>query len=203
MNQKEIKVASMVSAKAPSGVIGMPLIGEAFNFNVMKEIKLSQFGRNKNKFVALVDDEDYDYLNQFKWNAQKQRSGNYYASRSIYLGKMKRKSLRMHRLIMKPERGMTVDHIDHNGLNNQKSNLRNCSFADNVRNRSCRSKTGYIGVYIYKSKRSKTIKYLAKIEYNNRAYYLGLYKTAKEAAIVRDSAAKKYFGKFANLNFKN
>ena len=84
----------------------------------MKEIKLTQ-GK-----VALVDDEDFDMLNQYTWYGDK------YAQTTI-----ERKSVQMHRLIMKTPRWMVVDHIDHNGLNNQKSNLRNCSQSANCKNK--------------------------------------------------------------------
>ena len=84
----------------------------------MKEIILTQ-GQ-----VALVDDEDFEYLNQWKWCAIKSRK-TYYTTRTIYIPcKM---TVIMHRIIMNTPLDMTVDHIDHNGLNNQKYNLRICT----------------------------------------------------------------------------
>jgi hypothetical protein len=99
----------------------------SFNKRGMKEIKLS---RGK---VALVDDEDFDYLNQWKWTAHKKKL-TYYA---VKYGNMKngiQQHKRMHRIIMKTPDDMFVDHIDHNGLNNQKANLRNCYKWQNQRN---------------------------------------------------------------------
>jgi len=168
----------------------------------MREIKLSQQGKNKGKFVALIDNEDYKYLNQWRWHVQKQRTGNYYAARIILNKIGKTQSLRMHTVIMNPSKGKEVDHIDHNGLNNQKSNLRNCTRAGNTRNRSSRSASGYMGVYTLKNKRSKTDIIVAKVQVNNKQIYLGCFKTLEKAAIARDKASKKYFGEFANLNFK-
>lgn len=88
----------------------------------MKEIKL------KGGSITYVDDEDYEYLNQFHW-----LESYGYAKRNIMInGKLK--SLLMHRVIMKPPVNLVVDHIDHNKLNNQKYNLRNCTSSENVMN---------------------------------------------------------------------
>lgn len=89
----------------------------------MKEIQLTQ-GK-----VALVDDEDYDFLMQWKWHAHKDYYSEdvYYAGRRDYSCGGNGKSVQMHRVIMKTPINLCVDHIDHNTLNNQKNNLRNCS----------------------------------------------------------------------------
>ena len=94
----------------------------------MKNIKLT-----KGKF-AKVDDEDYEYLNQWKWYASHCPSGNiWYAQRSAY-NNGKRKTIKMHRLIIDANKKNVVDHIDGNGLNNTKSNLHECSQRENVIN---------------------------------------------------------------------
>jgi hypothetical protein len=85
----------------------------------MKTIQLSNGGE------ALVDDEDFERLNQFKWRNSK-TPNNLYAESGAFL--------RMHRLIMNCPDGLIVDHIDGDGLNNQKSNLRICSHQDNICN---------------------------------------------------------------------
>ena len=85
----------------------------------MKEIKLSQFGKNKGKYVALVDDEDFEYLNQFKWHALESPK-TVYAVRQIRVDG-KQNKVWMHGAIMS---GKWIDHIDHNGLNNQKYNYK-------------------------------------------------------------------------------
>jgi hypothetical protein len=93
----------------------------------MKEISLTQ-GQ-----VALVDDEDYDYLMQWKWHFYK-GTHSHYAVCSLPRKNGKRTGFRMHRLIMNTPPDLVVDHIDHNGLNNQKSNLRNCTKCQNQAN---------------------------------------------------------------------
>lgn len=90
----------------------------------MKEIKLT-----KNK-VAIVDDEDYNYLNQWKWYASKYKN-IWYAQRSDY-SSGKKKTIKMHRVIMKSPVNMVIDHEDRNGLNNQKNNLSVCTFLENM-----------------------------------------------------------------------
>ena len=108
----------------------------------MKEIKLSK------GMVALVDDEDYEYLNQFKWYLTHSHYKHYYAIRSVCVNK-KYKSIRMHRDIMMPNHNQEIDHIDHNGLNNQKLNLRICSRAENSRNRTPIGESKYLFIIIF------------------------------------------------------
>jgi hypothetical protein len=101
----------------------------------MKLIRLTQ-----NQF-AQVDDSDYESLNQYKWYAIKDNT--YYAVR---YSKEKNKIIQMHREIMQTPRSLIVDHRDHNGLNNQRYNLRNCTIAENHRNRIGRGKSQYKGI---------------------------------------------------------
>lgn len=155
----------------------------------MKEIKLTQ-GK-----VALVDDEDFETLNQFKWYANK--IGNaFYAMRNKLDGKEKRRySVFMHRIIMNTPKSMDTDHCDRDGLNNQKSNLRICNRQQNQRNQ--RQKGEFIGVSWYKYGQ----KWRAWITIDNKQKHLGYFEDPIVAAKARDVAAKEYFGEFANLNF--
>jgi hypothetical protein len=149
----------------------------------MKEIKLTQ-GK-----VALVDDEDFEYLNRFKWQAAKKRH-TFYAVRTV-----NRISIRMHRVIMNYPLGFEVDHKNGNGLNNTRNNLRICSRRQNSFNVPCRSISGFKGVG--KDKNG----YQSAITVNGKRIYLGWYFDPIEAAKKYDLAALKYFGKFAYLNF--
>ena len=165
----------------------------------MKEIKLTQ-GK-----VALVDDVDYDVLNQFKWFAHKGGDDNtYYAGRSIKING-NYKQIWMHRIIMETPNNLQVDHIDHNGLNNQRSNLRNCTHHQNHMNLINYGISKYRGVSYFADpighKRIKKIR--ATITLNNKIIYIGLFKTEEEAARAYDAKAKELFGEFANLNFPN
>jgi hypothetical protein len=144
----------------------------------MKEIKLAD-GK-----IALVDDEDYEYLNKSKWFTMKGYN-TYYAVKT-------RKAIRMHRIILAVNDKM-VDHIDGNGLNNQKSNLRICNHSQNLQN-SRRSKTK--GVYYT----GNVSGYRSRIQVNKRSIHLGYFKTEKEAVDAYNKAATYYFGEFACVN---
>jgi len=155
----------------------------------MRQISLTQ-----DKFV-MVDDWNYNWLNQWKWFAQKSKNG-YYAARMItYKGK--RKLIPLHRLVMDTPIGYEVDHIDHNGLNCQEYNMRNCTHQQNNINTKPWGKSKYMGVFITQGRYIQ-----AKIQSNNKAIHLGSFKTEKLAAHAYDKAAVKYHGEFANLNFK-
>lgn len=164
------------------------LFGNSKCSEIMKEIELTQ-GK-----VALVDDEDYDYLNQWNWFADKHGS-IYYVTRNQ---KINGKSIKiyMHRFIMNTPINLECDHRDHNCLNNQKSNLRNCLPKQNKMNGLPRGKSKYLGV-AYNGKYIR-----AQISVNEIRIHIGNFKTEKDAARAYDTKAKELFGEFANLNFK-
>ena len=157
----------------------------------MKEIQLTQ-GK-----VALVDDEDYEYLMQWKWYVNNFR-GKSYAVRNFKIAKGNRTAILMHREIMIPKKGFVIDHVDSNTLNNLKNNLRICTQGENLTNQKIykNNKSGYKGVYLCK----KGNKYKAEIRKNNIKYFLGFYIEIKDAARAYNEAAIKYHGEFANLN---
>ena len=111
----------------------------------------------------------------------------------------------MHRIIMNTPPYMQVDHIDHNGLNNQKDNLRNCSHAENMCNRRSSGGSQYLGVSQHRvSANGKVYLYFqAYIQADNKNMYIGSFSTEDEAAIAYNEAAHKYHGEFANLNIVN
>ena len=155
----------------------------------MKEIKLNK------GFITLVDDEDYGRLNQWAWRILKSRH-TYYAQRQENVNN-KTKSVLMHREIMNTPKNLQVDHIDHDGLNNQKVNMRNCTHLQNLHNQRKKGKYNkYKGVYVIN--RDNII---AMITYNYRQIWRKRFFTEREAAIEYDIMARKYFGEFAELNF--
>ena len=94
----------------------------------MKEILLSKNGKYKGKFTTLVDDADFEWLNKYSWNVLIGKHSNY--AYRIENGKL----ILMHRFIMDTPKGLEVDHLDTNGLNNQKYNLKNCTSKENNNN---------------------------------------------------------------------
>lgn len=159
---------------------------------IMKEIQLTQ-GQ-----VALVDDEDFEILLQWKWCAQKKRLGSgFYAKRGTKVNR-KSRNLFMHRYILNLQKGQMVDHRDGNGLNNQKSNLRLCTHSQNLCNakRHKNNTSGFRGVSLDK----RCQKWHAQINMNGVTHSLKYFSTPQEAAIAYNNAAKKYHGEFAVLN---
>ena len=139
-------------------------------------------------FFAIGDDADALTILEHKWHVFK----GGYPVRSLYKDPSGKHKEFLHNAIMKPPLGLTVDHIDGNKLNNQRSNLRICSHAQNSRNRK-RGKnntSGYKGVSLHK----KTGKWSAQIQ-------LGLHNSKEEAAKAFDIAARQLFGEYASLNF--
>lgn len=151
-------------------------------------------------WFALVDDEDFEWLNQWKWRLDK--GSTFYAVRTESINGVQRK-IRMHREIMKViDSSIFVDHIDTYGLNNLKNNLRLCTNAENAKNRkSQKNKTTcqYKGVTFRKFKDSTSC-WIAYISINGKTKHIGCFKNKIEAALAHNEAAKKYHGEFARLN---
>ena len=110
-------------------------------------------------------------------------------------GKLKRMPL--HKYIMNPPRGYEVDHIDGNGLNNKRENLRICTHAENLQNSKdrCHGKQKYRGVRLVPSGN-----YVAKFFHNGKNIHVGTFCTEEEAAIAWNAKAKELYGKYARLN---
>lgn len=164
----------------------------------MKKIKLTQ-GK-----YALIDEEDFDLISQYKWYAKK--IGNtFYAARAITVQgqnkhkniKRKQKTIIMHREIMKNKlkQNQEIDHINGNGLDNRKCNLRLCNRSENMMNQRIKKGTSqYKGVRWDK-------KWRAQITYNKKQKHLGFFNNEIDAAKAYDKKAKELFGEFAKLNF--
>ena len=148
---------------------------------------------------AIVDPDDYWHLSKHKWYAAKM-NGCFYAVRGIVTKDGKRRHLPIHRCIIKVPDNMFVDHINHNGLDNRKANLRPATHQQNVWNRKLvrkGSKSRYIGLQW--DKRSKKWQVNMRIDRQLRGF--GSYTSEIEAAKAYDRAAKKHRGEFAVLNF--
>jgi hypothetical protein len=167
-----------------------------------------RFGQNiriipltKFKFV-IVDSEDFDRISKFTWYAR-------FSSRSWYAVRCKRRGesgnilVWMHNMIVPPPRGLMVDHANHNGLDNRKTNLRLATWAQNMQNRR-RSKVGCTSKYkgvIHRNFHNRRKLWYAYINANRRRIHLGCYMTELEAALEYDRAAVRFHGQFACLNF--
>jgi len=157
---------------------------------------------SQNKF-AIVDADDYERLSKYKWCVSKTPHTNYAMRRTkgkrINGKRVKRKTIMMHRFIMNAPRGLVVDHINHNGLDNRKQNLRLCTRAENSRNRRPFNIKGsrYKGFSWDKERKV----FIACIYCNGKNYYLGRFKSEIAAAKAYDKKAKQLFGEFAYLNF--
>ncbi|MBN2133457.1 MAG: HNH endonuclease, partial [Sedimentisphaerales bacterium] len=138
---------------------------------------------------AYVDAADYEWLSRYTWYLQ-----NGYPAR-----RAKGKIVLMHADIMKPPKGMMVDHINHNKMDNTRVNLRNCTRQQNIHNarkhRDGRSR--YKGVIYRKDMK----KWGARIYYEGKQIWLGSYDDEVDAARAYDRGAAQYFGQYACLNF--
>jgi len=141
--------------------------------------------------VAIVDDDCPLHILEKKW----QYHPNGYAQGKGPKINGKQSLLYMHRVIMDAPKGFEVDHINNNRLDNRKENLRICTSSQNKMNTKYKNKAGYRGVSINCSG-----KYRALIRFDGKNIHLGVFITAKEAAIAYNEAAVKYHGEFANLN---
>ncbi len=159
----------------------------------MKYIPLTQ------GMFAIVDDEDYDYLMQWKWHARK-RKHTFYAARVARIADdaETRTQIWMHRVILNTPLGMETDHRNHNGLDNRKENIRVCTRGENQHNQSPQLSRAskYKGIYRHHTK------WRAQICHRGKALPIGRFETEIEAAKAYDARAKEVFGEFAYLNFK-
>lgn len=151
---------------------------------------------------AIVDDDNYDWLNQWKWQALWSESSNgYYATRTITSRRTKNSYVSMHRLILGLHGDICGDHKNRNTLDNRKSNLRPATRLQNAQNRKVRSgsTSGYKGVH-YRADKASVKCWQVRISINKKRKSFGFYSDPREAAKVYDELAVKYFGEFAVLN---
>lgn len=155
----------------------------------MKEIPL-----NQGKF-ALVDDDDFEYLNQWKWYAWKNRNC-WYSTRSEFISKRRNsrrpntKIVIMHRVIMNAPKGIDVDHINGDALDNRKINLRLVTNRQNAQNRHVTTSSKYPGVSWFKTRN----KWRSYITIGGKFKHLGYFEDEKEAAMAYEKALRHFVG---------
>lgn len=154
----------------------------------MKKILLNS--RDSIKRYAIVDDEDFELLSKSSWHLV----NKHYATRMTIDGSTKL----MHRLILNVPKEMHTDHINHNGLDNRKSNLRICSNSENIRNRKINKNntSGYKGV----SWSANMKKWRSAIGFEGKVIVLGHFKDKKKAAISYNLASDKYHKEYSYKN---
>lgn len=157
-----------------------------------KEIRLTQ------GYVAIVDDDDFERFGNVKWQVRKDGTRRtIYAGRRVWLGNGRRRNELLHRAILNAPEGCEVDHIDGNGLNCQRYNLRLATPTENRRNRGkpMTNTSGYKGVYWDTIDR----KWKAEICVGGgKKKTIGRFSTIEEAADAYRKAAEKYHGDYAH-----
>jgi hypothetical protein len=146
----------------------------------VKKIRLTQ-GK-----YALVDIEDFNFLNQWKWYF-----AHGYAYRKFWnKKKQKNDGIFLHQLINRTSKGFYTDHINRNRLDNRKNNLRSVTPHQNSFNLSVskNNKSGYKGVYWFK----RDGKWKVQIKVDGRQIHLGVFSNIKNAVLARKKAERIY-----------
>lgn len=142
-----------------------------------------------NGLFAAVDAADREEISRHKWRAFRQ-------GRKVYaMCTNRRRSVFMHRMLMRPRKGHVVDHKDGNGLNNCRDNLRECTRRQNCANRGPCGASRFVGVY------RRRDKWRAVIRYRGKLLHIGTFNDEVQAAKARDRKAWELNGEFAYLNF--
>lgn len=155
----------------------------------MKTIELS------GGLLAIVDDQDFERVSKYHWCADRQRHTTYALGFDHIDGKRKR--IMMHRFIIGPPAGTKVDHLDGNGLNNIRDNLRLASNSQNCWN-SVKPRSGVTSKY--KGVSRSRGGYQVAIKFKGTKYHLGRFRNEDEAGLAYNIKAKELFGEFAKLN---
>jgi len=178
------------------GMLLMPLAESLLQVPQFTEGSMSEIPLTQGK-VALVDEQDYERVVAMKWHAALGRGGWYAVHGIRHQGRTA--LLRMHRFVLNCQSGQEVDHINHDGLDNRRCNLRLCTRSQNVANsRKTKNNTSsrFKGVYwdtYYK-------RWRAQIGHNGQKHYLGSFDSEENAARTYNTKALELFGEFALLN---
>jgi hypothetical protein len=148
-------------------------------------------------FVTIVDDGDYEYLNRRSWHACIKGPGKQPYARCSYRANGVRVNVYLHRLLLPTSRGIFVDHVNRDTLDNRRANLRPCTPSQSTTNQVSRkiTRTGFRGV----SPRAGS--FGAEIHRDGMAFWLGTFRDPIAAARAYDDAARRLHGEFAVLNF--
>ena|SRR3990167_768199 len=164
----------------------------------MKEISLEHSAKTKG-VVSTVDDCDFDEINRHVWyiHPAGSKTGLVYASR---LCPISQKRIFMHRSILSAGDDLKVDHVNGNGLNNQRHNLRLCDHSHNLANSKMykNNRSGYRGVWFTGSRKSP---WAACARHGGKTHHLGWFSNKEDAARAYDVAAVRFSGPYATLNF--
>jgi hypothetical protein len=144
---------------------------------------------------ALVDDDDYEECMEMRWCAKLSNHTVWYAARTE-TDEHGRYDLYLHNFIMQPRDGERIDHIDRDGLNCQRHNMRVATWSQNSANRILPNSSGFRGVSLTPQGR-----YRAVIRKDGLLRSIGTYNTAEEAARAYDKKARELHGEFATVNF--
>jgi hypothetical protein len=160
----------------------------------MKEIELDK------GYATIVDDGDYDSLRGYKWHAWITGSGPYARRTSCYFwncnGNWSQTSINMARQILDVPKGLCVDHINGNTLDNRRANLRICT-----REQNNKARHKILGAVPYKGVTlTPKGRYRAHVSINRKLVQLGTYDKAEDAAFVYNEVAKDVYGDYAVLN---
>ena len=148
---------------------------------------------------AIIDSADSPKVSGMSWQVTTNGGSNEYIKTTLRV-EGKNVNRYLHRVITDAPRGMDVDHIDGNGFNNMRENLRLCTRGQNLANRNLdkvRGGMGYLGVTWFKPRG----KWKAAVGHNYKEHFVGYFDDPQEAAIARDRMAIALHGEFASLNF--
>lgn len=166
----------------------------------MATVRIPLVGRKHPGLFALIDEADLPIVSEYRWYAVLVRNTFYALTTKDVDGR----PLAMHRLISKPEPGYEPDHINHDGLDNRRGNLRNLTHAHNLQNQRGPQKGqshGFVGISQDKNRLNQKCSWVAHVQVNGKAKHIGRYATAEDAARARDKAALEFYGPHAHLNF--
>lgn len=164
----------------------------------MRSVRIPLHSRKYHDLFAVIDEEDADLVRHHRWCPKTGRN-TIYAHTAITRDGV-RTSITLHRFLIDAKPGEIVDHINHDGLDNRRSNIRVCTLDQNGANRRGAAKSnqcGYIGVYFH----TRFNRYCASVSRKGKTIHVGYFDNALDAAHARDRVALEFYGEFATLNF--